>query len=45
VQEQAEQIRHLQVQEWSLKRYIYRLIDRLRALGDEPPDPPRDINL
>ena len=45
VQEQGEQIRHLQVQEWSLKRYIYRLFDRIRALGEEPPDPPHDLNL
>lgn len=45
VQAQGEQIRHLQVQEWSLRRYIYRLIDRIRALGEEPPDPPDDLKL
>lgn len=45
VQEQGEQIRHLQIQEWSLKRYIYRLLDRIRALGDEPPEPPPSLNL
>ena len=45
VQEQGEQIRHLQVQDWSLKRYIYPLIDRIRALGDEPPEPPPSLNL
>ena len=45
VQEQGEQIRHLQVQEWSLKRYIAPLIDRIRALGSEPPEPPPSVNL
>lgn len=45
VQEQGEQIRKLQAQEWSLKRYIYRLVDRIRALGGEPPEPPEDLNL
>ena len=45
VQEQGEQIRHLQVQEWSLKRYIATLIDRIRALGSEPPEPPPSVNL
>lgn len=45
VAEQGEKIRHLQVQEWSLRRYIYRLLDRLRALGEEPPEPPHDLNL
>lgn len=45
VQEQGEQIRHLQAQEWSLKRYIAILIDRIRALGSEPPEPPPSINL
>ena len=45
VQEQGEQIRHLQVQEWSLKRYIATLIDRIRALGSEPPEPPPSANL
>ena len=45
VQEQGEQIRHLQAQEWSLKRYIATLIDRIRALGGEPPEPPPSVNL
>ena len=45
VQEQGEQIRHLHVQEWSLKRYIATLIDRIRALGGEPPEPPPSVNL
>lgn len=43
--EQAAQIRQLQQADWSLRRYIYRLIDRIRALGEEPPEPPADLNL
>lgn len=45
VQQQGEQIRRLQAQEWSLRRYIYRLLDRLRTLGEEPPEPPAGLDL
>ena len=45
VQQQGEQIRSLQAQEWSLRRYIYLLLDRFRALGEEPPDPPAGLDL
>lgn len=37
LQEQGEQINRMQAREWSLIRYIYRCIDRFRALGEEPP--------
>lgn len=44
--EQAAQIRQLQQSEWSLRRYVYRLLDRLKALGDEhPPEPPPGIEI
>ncbi|WCE39109.1 hypothetical protein PGC08_14030 [Brevibacterium sp. BDJS002] len=42
---QAEQIRQLQQSDWSLRRYIYRLIDWGRSLGGEPPEPPSHLNL
>lgn len=45
VQEQGQKIKHLEQREWSLRRYIYRLIDRIRALGEEPPEPPSGIEL
>ncbi|WP_350269309.1 hypothetical protein AAFP32_11970 [Brevibacterium sp. CBA3109] len=45
IDDQGEQIRRLQTREWSLRRYIYRLIDWGRALGGEPPEPPTDLNL
>ena len=42
---QGEKILRLERQESSLRRYIYRLIDRIRALGEEPPTPPADLEL
>lgn len=45
VEQQGEQIRRLQVREWSLRRYVTVLTDRIRELGHEPPDPPHDLNL
>lgn len=45
VEEQGDQIRRLQVREWSLRRYVAVLIDKIRSLGHEPPDPPTDLNL
>lgn len=43
VQEQGEQIRRLQAQEWTLKRFIVRLMEKIKELGGEPPDPPFDM--
>lgn len=43
--EQAAQIRQLQQSDWSLRRYIQRLVDRLRAHGEEPPQPPTGIEI
>ena len=44
--EQAAQIRKLQQSEWSLRRYVYRLIDWGRSLGGEhPPEPPPGIEI
>lgn len=45
VEEQGEQIQQLKVREWGLRRYIHRLIDKIRALGHEPPEPPPDLNI
>lgn len=45
VEVQGKQIHRLQVREWSLRRYVTVLIDKIRALGHEPPDPPADLNL
>ena len=42
---QGEKILRLERQEWSLRRYIHRLVDQLRALGEEPPPPPADLDL
>ena len=43
IAEQGEHIRKLQAQEWTLKRYIYRLIEKIKELGEEPPEPPFDM--
>lgn len=40
-----QKVLRLERQESSLRRYIYRLIDRLRALGEEPPAPPADLEI
>lgn len=45
VQEQGEQIRQLQVQEWGLRRYVHKLLDFIRGLGEEPPKPPTELKL
>lgn len=45
IESQGQKIKHLEQREWSLRRYIYRLIDRIRALGEEPPEPPSGIEL
>lgn len=45
VDSQGEQIRKLQTREWSLKRYAIVLIDQVRLLGGEPPDPPTGFDL
>ena len=45
VDSQGEQIRKLQTREWSLKRYAIVLIDQVRLLGGEPPDPPSGFDL
>ena len=43
VTQQGEQIRSLQVREWSLKRYVATLIDFIRHHKLEPPEPPQDL--
>ena len=43
IAEQGDHIRKLQAQEWTLKRYIYRLIEKIKELGGEPPEPPFDM--
>lgn len=45
VDSQGEQIRKLQTREWSLKRYAVVLIDQVRHLGGEPPEPPSGFDL
>ncbi|MDN5586831.1 hypothetical protein [Brevibacterium aurantiacum] len=45
VQEQGHKIKHLEQREWSLRRYIYRLIDWGKSLGGEPPEPPPGIEI
>lgn len=45
IKSQGEKIQRLQVQDWWLRRYIYDLLDRIRALGGEPPEPPKDLKL
>lgn len=45
VEEQGQQIQDLKVREWGLRRYIHRLIDKIRDLGHEPPDPPPNLNI
>lgn len=45
VQEQGQKIKHLEQREWSLRRYIYSLIDRIHSLGGEPPEPPTGIEI
>lgn len=45
VESQGDQIRKLQTREWSLKRYAIVLIDQVRHLGGEPPDPPNGFDL
>lgn len=45
VEAQGDQIRKLQTREWSLKRYAIVLIDQVRLLGGEPPDPPTGFDL
>lgn len=45
VQSQSKRIKDLEVREWSLRRYVYTLIDRLKALGEDPPAPPHDLQL
>lgn len=45
VSSQSTRIRDLEVREWSLRRYVYKLIDRIRELGGEPPEPPHDLQL
>ena len=43
IAEQGEHIRKLQNQEWTLKRFILRLMEKIKELGGEPPDPPFDM--
>lgn len=45
ITQQGTQIRQLEANEWSLRRYVHKLIDKIRALGHDPPEPPRDLNL
>ena len=45
VQGQADRIKDLEVREWSLRRYVYALIDKIKSMGGEPPDPPNDLRL
>lgn len=45
IAEQGEQIDHLRWQERSLRWYVNKLVDKIRALGHEPPTPPADLNL
>ncbi|RBP66449.1 hypothetical protein DFO66_103399 [Brevibacterium sanguinis] len=45
IESQGEQIRKLQVSDWALRRYVYRLIDFIRAHGLEPPEPPEPVSL
>src|SRR5690606_5263715 len=45
VEEQGQQIQDLKVREWGLRRYIHRLIDKIRDLGHEPPEPPPNLNI
>lgn len=46
VEEQGQKIKHLEQRDWSWRRYVTILIDRLRALGDDnPPEPPTGIEI
>lgn len=45
IDSQGEQIRKLQVSDWALRRYVYRLIDFIRSHGLEPPEPLEPITL
>lgn len=45
VARQGERIKQLEVQEWGLRRYVHRLRDFIKGLGETPPDPPADLNL
>lgn len=45
VTRQGERIKQLEVQEWGLRRYVHRLRDFIKGLGETPPDPPSDLNL
>src|SRR5699024_11860941 len=45
VQSQQDRIKDLEVREWSLRRYVYALIDKIRALGVEPTVPPTDLTV
>ena len=45
IAEQGEQIDYLRYQERSLRWYVHRLMERIRSLGHEPPDPPADLKL
>lgn len=45
VTEQSQQIADLQRQETGLRRYVIRLKDFIRGLGQEPPEPPPGLTL
>lgn len=45
IESQGQKIKHLEQRDWSWRRYVTILIDRLKSLGEEPPQPPHDLQL